>query len=78
MYSYFAYFEKRPAAVATSLLYFAYDNKYGYQSRDVFDLELCHHQMLSIHFFIKFKQLICSGCKSIYYFSFVQIFCRLF
>ena len=52
MYSFFAYFEKRLAAVATSLLYFAYDNKYGYQSRDVFDLELCHHQMLSIHFFI--------------------------
>ena len=52
MYSFFAYFEKRPAAVATSLIYFAYDNKYGYQPRDVFDLELCHHQMLSIHFFI--------------------------
>ena len=52
MYSNFAYFEKRPAAVATSLIYFAYDNKYGYQPRDVFNLELCHHQMLSIHFFI--------------------------
>ena len=52
MYSNFAYFEKRPAAVATSLMYFAYDNKYGYQPRDVFNLELCHHQMLSILFFI--------------------------
>ena len=52
MYSNFAYFEKRPAAVATSLMYFAYDNKYGYQPRDVFDLELCHHQMLSILFII--------------------------
>ena len=56
---------------------FWYDNIYGYQPRDVFNLESCHHQMLYIQFFI-FLTVIRSGCKSIYNFSIVQIFCRLF
>lgn len=34
---------------------FWYDNIYGYQPRDVFDLEPCHHQMLCMQFFIFLK-----------------------
>lgn len=56
---------------------FWYDNIYGYQPRDVFNLEPCHHQMLCMQFFIFLKD-ICSGCKSIYYFPIMQIFSRLF
>ena len=68
MYSNFAYFEKRPAAVATSLMYFAYDNKYGYQPRDVFNLESCHHQMLYMQFFIFLNSYSFWLQKYIYFF----------